>query len=65
MGYVFLALIIIVIGFTLFKMIKKKSLPSNQYTPYDDIMFGKKFEATQNETVQDTKHTPEYQESEK
>ena len=41
MQYFVLALIIGVIIFTLFRMFKKnKTIPSNQYTPIDDINIG-------------------------
>lgn len=37
MGYVFLLFVVGVLLFTIFRMFMKKSLPSNRYTPYDDI----------------------------
>ncbi|MGD6853902.1 DUF3951 domain-containing protein [Bacillus infantis] len=37
MGYAFLLFVVGIIIFTIFRIFKKRSLPSNRYTPYDDI----------------------------
>jgi hypothetical protein len=37
-------------------MIKKKSRPSNRYTPFDDIAMGIKDDIKQDNPIQDTKH---------
>ncbi|PKR84642.1 DUF3951 domain-containing protein [Heyndrickxia camelliae] len=42
MGYVFTLFIMVVLGFICYRIFKGKSVPSNQYTPYDDITVGKR-----------------------
>ncbi|MCK2006175.1 DUF3951 domain-containing protein [[Brevibacterium] frigoritolerans] len=40
MAYVYTLFFISVICFVCYRLIKKKSAPSNRYTPYDDITMG-------------------------
>ena len=44
------------------KMIFKKKTPSNIYTPYDDLVTGKKDDIKRDKPTQDTKHNIEYEE---
>lgn len=46
-------------------MIKKKSTPSNLYTPYDDITMGNKIDVKQVNPLEDTKHVVKYEEKTK
>lgn len=62
MGYVFILVIVSVIGFVCYKMFKGKSAPSNRFTPFDDITMGNKNEVKRDEPIQDTKHRVEYEE---
>ncbi|MET1180785.1 DUF3951 domain-containing protein [Peribacillus simplex] len=63
MTYVFSLFIIFVIGFVCYRMIKKKSIPSNRYTPYDDITMGiKDDDIQQDNPIHDTKHHIQYEE---
>lgn len=43
-------------------MIKKKSTPSNKYTPFDDITMGIKGDIKQDSLIQVTKHNIAYEE---
>ncbi|MBU8733522.1 MULTISPECIES: DUF3951 domain-containing protein [Cytobacillus] len=40
MAYVYTLCVIFVIGFVIYRMMKKKSTPSTNYTLYDDITMG-------------------------
>jgi len=64
MAYVYTILIIFVVGFVCYRMIKKKSTPSNKFTPYDDITMGITGNFIQSENlIQDTKHHIPYEEN--
>jgi hypothetical protein len=65
MAYVYTFLLISVLGFTIYRIIKNKSLPSNRYTPYDDITMGKPIDINRNLQIQETKHVIEYEELDK
>ncbi|WP_239582787.1 DUF3951 domain-containing protein [Bacillus tianshenii] len=39
--YFFIGFIVLAVGFAIFKVIRKRKLPSNNYTPFDDITMGK------------------------
>ncbi|MEH7387190.1 FeoB-associated Cys-rich membrane protein [Bacillus sp. JJ1521] len=41
MTFVFLAIIVGAVSLSIFKAIRKKKLPSNNYTPFDDITEGR------------------------
>ncbi|MED4456340.1 DUF3951 domain-containing protein [Metabacillus fastidiosus] len=41
MAYLFIAIVVLTIAYIVFKAIKKRKLPSNEYTPFDDITSGK------------------------
>ncbi|WP_223701758.1 hypothetical protein [Sutcliffiella deserti] len=41
MAYFFIGFVVLVVGFSIFKAIRKRKLPSNNYTPFDDITMGK------------------------
>lgn len=56
MTYVYTLFVISVIGFVIYRMIKKKSMPSNRYTPDDDITMGKKIEVKRDSPLEDSKH---------
>ncbi|KAA0541802.1 hypothetical protein FZW96_21590 [Bacillus sp. BGMRC 2118] len=57
MTYIFLLFLIAVIAFVTIRTIKNKRFPSNNYTPYDDIISGK--------TDNNSKHNIQYQEENK
>jgi len=61
-GYVFTLFILVVIGVVCYRIFKKKSVPSNQYTPYDDITIGKKIDIKRENPLHDTKHQIQYEE---
>lgn len=62
MAYVYTLFIIFVIGFIIYRMIKKKSTPSNNYTPYDDITMGYKIDMKRDTPIEDSKHIIQYEE---
>ena len=62
MAYLYTLFIISVIGFIGYRMIKRKSTPSNRYTPYDDITMGIKIDIKQDGPTKDTKHQIDYEE---
>ena len=62
MAYIFTLFILAVIAFTFYKVIKNESLPSNRYTPDDDITFGRVIDLKQDIPIHDTKHHMEYEE---
>lgn len=41
MEYFFIAFVVFGVSFSIFKTIRKRKLPSNNYTPFDDITMGK------------------------
>ncbi|UAT32339.1 hypothetical protein K7T73_09075 [Bacillus badius] len=41
MAYIFLAVPVFVVSYSIYRMIKKKTLPSNRQAPFDDLMQGK------------------------
>ncbi|MEH7346688.1 hypothetical protein V7122_22835 [Bacillus sp. JJ1532] len=41
MAYIFSAIIMLALAFTIYKITRKRKLPSNNYTPFDDITEGK------------------------
>ncbi|MCC3356073.1 FeoB-associated Cys-rich membrane protein [Bacillus sp. REN16] len=41
MIYIFLAIIVGAVSLSIFKIIRKKKLPSNEFTPFDDITMGR------------------------
>lgn len=51
MAYVYTLFVISVIGFVMYRMIKKKVTPSNRYTPFDDIASGKKVDVKQHDSL--------------
>ncbi|MDX1806190.1 MAG: hypothetical protein R3267_04065 [Paenisporosarcina sp.] len=62
MGYIILALLISVIGWTLWRLATMRRLPLNHFTPFDDAVEGKKEENTTT-SLHDTKHEIEYEET--
>lgn len=62
MPYLFMLIIISIIGFLIFRIFKRNSLPLNNYTPFDHIIEGKIENSKQNIPLQDTKHQIEYEE---
>lgn len=44
MGYVFTAIVLFVVFYSIFNMIRSGKMPSNNYTPFDDLAEGKKKE---------------------
>lgn len=41
MVYVLLSIVLIVVFYSIYKIVKKGKLPSNEYTPFDDLTEGK------------------------
>jgi hypothetical protein len=41
MGYIFTAIILFAVFYSIYKVIRSGKLPSNNYTPFDDIAEGK------------------------
>ncbi|UZD48643.1 DUF3951 domain-containing protein [Peribacillus frigoritolerans] len=58
----FILIVVGIIGFSVYNMIFKKKTPSNMYTPYDDMIMGKKDDIKRDQPTQDTKHNIEYEE---
>ncbi|QOR64863.1 DUF3951 domain-containing protein [Cytobacillus suaedae] len=56
MAYVYTLFVISVIGFVIYRMIKKKVTPSNRYTPFDDITTGNKVDLKHDSPVENSKH---------
>lgn len=61
MPIVYLFIILLAIGMGLYRLIKKKKLPSNSYTPYDNITMGKNTDVKKINPIEDTKHRIEYE----
>ncbi|MGB3259984.1 hypothetical protein [Paenisporosarcina sp.] len=62
MGYIFLAILIGVIIWTLWRLGTKRRLPLNHYQPFDDAMEGTK-DDMKSSPLHDTKHETEYEET--
>lgn len=62
MAYVYTLVVIFVIGFVIYRMIMKKSTPSNHYTPFDDMTMGNKIDMKHDSPIEDTKHAIHYEE---
>jgi len=60
-GYIFLAILIGVIIWTLWRLGTKHRLPLNHYKPFSDAMEGTKDDLKAS-TLHDTKHETEYEE---
>lgn len=56
MEYIFLFFLIALIAFVTIRGLKNKGFPSNNYTPFDDLVNGK---------TEDTNHHVHYQDSKK
>lgn len=56
MEYIFLLIVVGILLFTIFRILRKRSLPSNRYTPFDDI--------TQQNIKVTVKNNEEYNEEE-
>ncbi|MFB7303211.1 hypothetical protein [Heyndrickxia sporothermodurans] len=41
MVYLFIFFIVLIVGMIIVKAMRKRKLPSNRYTPFDDIISGK------------------------
>ncbi|SNT17463.1 Protein of unknown function [Bacillus sp. OK838] len=61
-SYLFTIIVVGIIGLIGYRMIFKKKTPSSMYTPYDDMVMGKKDDVKRNYQEQDTKHYIEYEE---
>ncbi|MFJ7686048.1 DUF3951 domain-containing protein [Peribacillus butanolivorans] len=61
-AYVFTIIVVGIIGLIGYRMIFKKKTPSNMYTPYDDMVMGKKDDVKRNHPIEDTKHNIKYEE---
>jgi predicted thioesterase len=62
MAYVSTFFIIVVIGYICYRMFKRKSTPSNRYTPFDEITMGNKINVKHDAPIHDTKHHIKYEE---
>lgn len=54
--------IISIIGYICYRMFKRKSIPSNRYTPFDEVNLGNKIDVKRDAPIKDTKHHIEYEE---
>lgn len=54
---------VIIPAFIVNKMIRRKKLPNNEYTPYDDILAGR-VSFNRNKIIEDNKHQVRYVEVE-
>ncbi|RDI37221.1 DUF3951 domain-containing protein [Falsibacillus pallidus] len=61
MAFVYTIFIIAVIVFIFYRISKKKSTPSNRYTPYDNITMGTNG-SQENTPIHDTKHHVPFEE---
>lgn len=52
----------VVFGFIIYRIIKKRTMPTNRYTPYDDITMGRKIDVMHDKPIYDSKHVIEYRE---
>ncbi|MCM3732626.1 hypothetical protein M3196_13215 [Fictibacillus nanhaiensis] len=52
----------VVFGIILYRIIFKRKMPSNKYTPYDDITMGRQIDVMKDQPIYDTKHEIEYKE---
>jgi hypothetical protein len=41
MAYIFIGVVVFAVSFSIIKAIKKRKLPSNNYTPFEDIEMGR------------------------
>ncbi|MGG4505451.1 hypothetical protein ABEP00_06945 [Heyndrickxia sporothermodurans] len=41
MVYLFIFFVVLIVGLIIVKAVRKRKLPNNHYTPYDDITIGK------------------------
>lgn len=41
MAYIFIAVVVFAVSFAIVKAIRKRRLPSNNYTPFDDLEMGR------------------------
>ncbi|MFJ7972426.1 hypothetical protein [Psychrobacillus sp. NPDC096389] len=62
MSIIFAFIYLLLFLFVVYKMFKIKRIPSNRYTPFDDIMTGNNPDIKQEKRIQDTKHETEYEE---
>ncbi|SES10800.1 hypothetical protein [Psychrobacillus sp. OK032] len=62
MSIIFAVIYLILFLFVCYKMFTTKRIPSNRYTPFDDLMNGTKTDIKQEKSIQDTKHETEYEE---
>ncbi|MBP0725366.1 DUF3951 domain-containing protein [Bacillus sp. RG28] len=62
MAYIYTFLVLLIIGLICYRLINKKSVPPNRYTPYDEITIGSKIEIKQDILIDDTKHNIKYEE---
>ncbi|RZT23500.1 hypothetical protein [Fictibacillus sp. BK138] len=58
-GIIFYA---VVFGLIFYRIIFKRKMPSNKYTPYDDITMGRHIDVMKDQPLYDTKHEIEYRE---
>ncbi|MFF2752913.1 hypothetical protein ACFVR1_04020 [Psychrobacillus sp. NPDC058041] len=63
MSIIYLVLSILLIGRIVYQILKKKRLPHNNYTPFDDMMMGIDPDLKDNNKIlADTKHETNYEE---
>lgn len=62
MSIIFAVIYLFLFLFVCYKMFKRKRIPSNRYTPFDDLMNGTKTGVKREKSIQDTKHETEYEE---
>jgi hypothetical protein len=52
---------VVIIAIVTYKSLSRKSLPTNEYTPYDSVTMGNQ-DHLQTDAIQDTKHHVQYEE---
>ncbi|MDP1418069.1 DUF3951 domain-containing protein [Peribacillus simplex] len=61
-SFLFILIVVSITGLICYRMIFKRKTPSNMYTPYDDMVMGKKDDVKRDFPAHDTKHPIEYEE---
>ncbi|MCM3787202.1 hypothetical protein RG959_18185 [Domibacillus sp. 8LH] len=61
----FILMVVAVAIFLVVKAVKKKSLPDNYYTPYDDLQLSQSFDSHSYKRQQETKHEHPYEEKQR
>ena len=58
-------LFFVCITYIVYRMLKNKKIPTNNYTPFDDLVNGNKPDENQEKILVDSKHETDYEEKTK